>query len=121
MASFIHTQDIVYPPLLIQIMEECWQHNHFERPSAKDIHGSISEYLHLVETDQRSSIYLDSFTLHPVNRVSASHCSDVGETGIEICAALCGPEVQGREPSTVLVSTIYNYEAEKSELELDVS
>ena len=125
------TQDVVYPPLFTQTLEECWEHEHFKRPSAENIHKVISCHLRLDANhasqqsgNERPSILLDSFVLHPVNWISASHCSNLGGTGFEICAALCGQEGlldQGLGQSIVLASVMYNSENEKSEMELGVS
>lgn len=60
-----------------------------------------------------------------MNRTTASHCSDLGGAGFEICAALCSPEGlsldEGQRQNSALVGIMYNFENEKSELELDVS
>lgn len=121
-----HTQDFIYPPVLSHILEECWQQDHFMRPSAHAISDAVSgTHRPLLEDNGDCSatpLFLDSFMLHPVNRVTACHCSNLEGAGFEACLAL-SDEGLGESPQihTILAGAAYNKECEKSELEIDVS
>ena len=114
-------QDIGYPPLLFQILEDCWQQEHYLRPSAEHIHSTIRALTDLsiaenqVATPAKQSILLDSFTLHQEHRISAVHCFE-RETGLEACAA-----ISGQDGSTAIVNVVYSEENAKSELQCCVS
>ncbi len=105
----------------MQVLEDCWQHEHYLRPSAEHIYNTIRALTDLTidenqaATSVRQNILLDSFTLHQEHRISAVHCYE-NEYGFEACAA-----ISGYDGSTAIVNVIYDGESEKSELQCHVS
>lgn len=115
-------QDTAYPPLLFQILEDCWQQEHYLRPSAEQLCATIKQLTGLsMEENQPAtpaeggSILLDSFTLHQENRISAAHCRD-SQAGVELCAA-----VGGQDGLTDVVSVHYDPQSDQSEMLFNVS
>ena len=110
-------QDTAYPPLLFQILEDCWQQEYYLRPSAQHLYSAISELSqltiagdHAPSTDRRS-VLLDSFTLHQDQRVSCCQCYDSESVGLGVCAAV-GEEIT----STAIVSAQYRPADGKNEV-----
>lgn len=118
---FFLLQDTAYPPLLFQILEDCWQQEHYLRPSAELLYTTIKELTGLSMEENRpslpenSSVLLDSFTLHQQNRVSAAHCHD-SRGGVDVCAAVSGQDGM----TTDVVVMQYDAESDKSEMLFNV-
>jgi hypothetical protein len=115
-------QDPAYPPLLFEILEDCWQQEYYLRPSAEHLHSSIRELseLTIIENQppvtNRHSVLLDSFTLHQEHRASVSHCYDVEGVGFGVCAAV------GEENGTTsILNAQYRPQDSKNELQYVVS
>ena len=127
MILLLPLQDVAYPPLLFQFLEDCWQQEHYLRPSAEHLYNALKEAtsINICPTQGESSreedsiigrsVLLDSFTLHQDNRITTSHCNNF-RGGLDICTALCGPD--GR---TAIVNLQYDNECERSELQINVS
>ena len=99
------------------------------RPSARSVCSTVSSLLppsreHRVrnEEDGKAAIFLDSFVLHPVNRITACHCTNLEGEWFEACVALSDEGIGGgSHNNTTLAAIAYSKESEKSELEIDVS
>jgi len=130
---YSRAQDFIYPPVLSLILEECWQQDHFMRPSARTIFDITSFVLsssspHSSQSSatpssgEAVSILLDSFILHPVNRVTGCHAFNFEGAGFETCMGLSSQDVGGGAlGSTIVMGVAYNKDTVKSELEIDVS
>lgn len=120
--SVLRAQDTTYSPLLFQILEDCWQQDHFLRPSAEQLHNTIKELTSLTLAEnqlappggERAGILLDSFTVHTSHRVTASHCSS-SQFGFDICTAL-----RGTDETTAILHLQYNHRDDNSQLQINV-
>ena len=101
------TQDAPYPLLLFQFLEECWQQEHFRRPSAKDLNKTLQVLTGLQVKEETVSgsckkLLMDTFVAHQSYRMSATHAV-VSEDAFMLCAAFQSPE----ESTTSIVVVEY--------------
>lgn len=116
------SQDAFCPLVLFQFLEECWQQDYSRRPSADNLHKSLSALTGFsIEGEQVTRVpqrvLMDSYILHHSYRhmVSTTLCE---ESSFMLCAALSCPE----DTSTSLVVVRYYQEDEVATgLEMQVS
>ena len=122
MVTALPPQDPSYPLYLFQTLEDCWQQQHYDRPSAELLCGVLMQLTGLdfntqhkgYQSRELGAVLLDSYTLHHDKRVARSEviCT---EGKVDLCVALAT-----RDDMSTTIATVKYHTDVKTELHMEV-